>query len=60
VATLYCLCGQAHKLWAEFWYAEGHYLGVFFDDVQTSETYAEQIENCPACGRRLERKNLRM
>jgi hypothetical protein len=60
VATLYCPCGQAHKLWAEFWYAEGHYRWVFFDDVQTSETYAEQIENCPACSRRLERKNLRM
>jgi hypothetical protein len=31
---------------------------VFFDDVDTSETYAEQVEHCPACGRRLERKNL--
>jgi hypothetical protein len=33
---------------------------VFFDDVETSETYAEQVERCPACGRLLERKNLRM
>jgi hypothetical protein len=58
VAKLYCACGQAHKLWGEFWYAEGHYQWVFFDDTLTSETYAEQVENCPACGRRLERKNL--
>jgi hypothetical protein len=31
---------------------------VFFDDLKPSETYAEQVEHCPACGRRLERKNL--
>jgi hypothetical protein len=58
VATLYCPCGQAHELWAEFWWTEGRYQWVFFDDEQRSETYAEQVENCPACGRRLERKNL--
>jgi hypothetical protein len=58
VATLYCPCGKAHELWAEFWWAEGRYQWVFFDYEQTSETYAEQVENCPACGRRLERKNL--
>jgi hypothetical protein len=33
---------------------------VFFDDLETSETYTEQVEHCPACGRRLERKNLSM
>jgi hypothetical protein len=33
---------------------------MFFDDLETSKTYAEQVEYCPACGRRLERKNLRM
>ena len=58
MATLYCLCGQAHELWGEFWWTEGRYQWVFFDSEQTSETYAEQVENCPACGRRLERKNL--
>ena len=60
VAKLYCPCGQAHKLWGEFWYAEGHYQWVFFDDTQMSETFGEQVENCPACGRELERKNLRV
>jgi hypothetical protein len=59
VAKLYCPCGQTHKLWGEFWWAEGRYRWVFFDDVETSETYAEEVENCPACGRHLERKNLR-
>jgi hypothetical protein len=58
VATLYCPCGQAHELWAEFWWTEGRYQWIFFDYEHTSETYAEQVECCPACGRRLERKNL--
>src|SRR5215218_5893635 len=58
VATLYCPCGQAHELWGEFWWTEGRYQWVFFDSEQTSETYAEQVENCPACGRLLERKHL--
>jgi hypothetical protein len=59
VAKLYCPCGQAHELGGEFWWAEGRYRWVFFDDLETSETYAEEVENCPACGRHLERKNLR-
>ena len=58
MATLYCPCGQAHELLGEFWWTEGRYQWVFFDYEQTSETYAEQVENCPACGRRLERKHL--
>ena len=62
MATLYCPCGQAHELlaelWAEFWWTEGRYQWIFFDYEHTSETYAEQVEYCPACGRRLERKNL--
>jgi hypothetical protein len=29
---------------------------VFFNDDRSSETYAEQVENCLACGRRLEQK----
>jgi hypothetical protein len=32
---------------------------VFFDDDETSETYAEQVTNCPGCGMPLERKNLK-
>jgi hypothetical protein len=58
VARLYCPCGKAHELWAEFWWTEGRYQWVFFAYEHTSETYAEQVEYCPACGRRLERKNL--
>jgi hypothetical protein len=42
----------------EFWWMESKHRWVFFDDLETSETYAEQVEYCPACGRRLERKNL--
>jgi hypothetical protein len=58
VPDLYCPCGQPHKLWGEFWWVEGKYQWVFFDHLKTSETYSEQVDNCPACGRRLERKNL--
>jgi hypothetical protein len=58
VATLYCPCGKSHELWGEFWWTEGRYQWIFFDYEQASETYAKQVENCPACGRRLERKNL--
>jgi hypothetical protein len=58
VAELYCPCPERHKLWGEFWWVEGKHQWVFFDDLQTSETYAEQVERCPACGRRLERKIL--
>jgi len=58
MAELFCPCG--HRLWGEFWWTEGKYQWVFFDDVDESETYAEQVERCPACGRRLERKNLSM
>jgi hypothetical protein len=32
---------------------------VFFDDDETSETYAEQVTHCPGCGTPLERKNLK-
>ncbi len=60
MAELYCPCGQAHRLWGEFWWTQGKYQWLFFDDVDTSESYAEQVERCPACGRPLERKNLSM
>jgi hypothetical protein len=58
VPELCCPCDQTHKLWGEFWWVEGKYQWVFFDDLKTSETFAEQVDHCPACGRRLDRKNL--
>ena len=58
VTELCCPCGQAHRLWGEFWWVEGKHRWVFFDDLRTSETYGEQVEHCPACARRLERKDL--
>ena len=43
----------------ELWWIGGKHEWVFFDDLETSETHAEQITHCPACGRRLERKGLK-
>ncbi len=60
MAELYCACPGKHELWGELWWAEEGHRWVFFDDLKTSETYADQVERCPACGRLLERKNLRM
>jgi hypothetical protein len=34
------------------------YRWLFFDYDQTSETFGEQVERCPACGSLLGRKNL--
>ncbi len=59
MAELYCPCPERHKLWGEFWWLEGRYRWLFFDDDETSKTYAEQVEHCPACGRLLERRDLR-
>ena len=58
MATLECTCTRS-DLWAEFWWVGREYRWVFFDDDETSETYAEQVTNCPGCGKPLERKNLR-
>jgi hypothetical protein len=44
----------------ELWWVEGEHRWVFFDDLEKSATYAEQVEYSPACGRPLERKALRM
>jgi hypothetical protein len=46
MAELYCSRPERHKLWGEFWWMEGKYQWVFFDEVDTSETYAEQVERC--------------
>jgi hypothetical protein len=58
MAGLRCPCGRGHELWGEFWWIDGAYSWVFFDDDKRSETYAEKVENCPGCSRRLERKDL--
>ena len=59
MVVLYCPCEERHRLWGELWWIGGTHRWAFFDDVQASETYAEQVECCPVCGRRLERKDLR-
>jgi len=60
MVVLYCPCPERHRLWGELWWAEENHRWVFFDDLQKSETYAEQVEYCPTCGRPLERKDLGM
>jgi hypothetical protein len=57
---LYCTCSEKHRLWGELWWDGGGPRWVFFDDRDKSETYAEQVEYCPTCGRLLERNDLRM
>jgi hypothetical protein len=59
MAMLVCPCTRGGDLWAEFWWIGQGYQWVFFDDDQTSETYSEQVTNCPGCGRLLDRKNLK-
>ena len=44
----------------ELWWVGEKHRWVFFDDVDTSETYAEQVGRCPACGQPLKRENLSM
>ncbi len=58
-ALLYCPCEQKPQIWGEFWWTGEKHAWIFFDDRETSETYAEWIVHCPACGLRLERKNLK-
>jgi hypothetical protein len=48
--VVYCSC--AHKIRFEARYDEGFVYLAFFDDVETSETYGEQITQCPGCGGR--------
>jgi hypothetical protein len=59
VAALRCPCEQEHRIWGELWWVGGKHEWVFYDDLETNETYAENITHCPACGRQLERKNLK-
>jgi len=63
MVALRCPCQQQrHKIWGELWWVGGNHEWewVFFDDLQTSETYAEDITHCPGCGRQLERKSLNL
>jgi hypothetical protein len=60
MVVLYHPCPQRHRLWGELWWDEEEPRWVFFDDLKTSESHAEQVEHCPACGRLLMRRNLRM
>jgi hypothetical protein len=54
MVALRCPCQQGPEVWAEFWWTGAEHRWVFFDDDERSETYAEQIERCPACGKPLE------
>lgn len=59
LAALHCSCEQKRRIWGEFWWVGKRHEWVFFDDQDRSETYTERrLTHCPACGRRLERKNL--
>ena len=60
MAALHCTCEQKHQIWGEFWWTGGKHNWIFFDDKETSETYTERLTQCPACGQRIERKNLKM
>jgi hypothetical protein len=59
MVLLACSCAQGGDIWAEFWWVDRGYRWVFFDDEETSETFAEQVTHCPGCRRQLERKNMR-
>ncbi len=58
MVMLRCPCEQGSDVWGELWWTEDGHRWVFFDDDKRSETYAEEVERCPACGRRLERKGM--
>ena len=46
---IYCRCW--HEIWFEVFF-EGELVSlVFFNVVESSETYAEKITQCPGCGR---------
>jgi len=60
MVVLYHPCPKRHRLWGELWWVEGEHRWMFFDDLESSDTYAEQVVYCPACGEPLERRELRM
>ena len=58
MAALNCSCEQQHPIWGEFWWVQGKYQWIFFDDQVWSETYTERLIQCPSCGMRLQRMHL--
>ena len=50
---------RTSQIWGEVWWVGEKHRWVFFDDRETSDTYTEQLTHCPACGQRLELKNLK-
>jgi hypothetical protein len=58
MVALRCKCGQKYEIWGEFWWVGEKHEWVFFDGLKTSETYAERLTHCPACGRALRRRTL--
>jgi hypothetical protein len=60
MAALVCPCQEKHKIWGEFWWVGDKYEWVFFDGLKTREAYGEQITHCPACRRKLKRRNLKL
>jgi hypothetical protein len=49
---IYCRC--AYQFWCKVSYYNEDFVSlVFFDDVEASESYAEQITHCPRCGQLL-------
>ncbi len=51
MALLYCECG--HVIWSELWWKGTGQVLLYFDDLETSETYAERVTHCPGCGLQL-------
>ena len=51
MALLNCECGR--EIWSELWWKEPRHVLLYFDDLETSETYGERVTECPGCGRRL-------
>ena len=52
-------CEHKRRIWGESWRVGEKHEWAFFDQQDRSETYARRLTHCPACGRRLERENLR-
>lgn len=51
MAILYCECG--HVIWSELWWKDPGHVRLFFDDLETSETYGERVIHCPGCALQL-------
>ena len=58
MTALYCSCEHRRQIWGESWRVGEKRGWAFFDQQDWSETYAQRLTRCPACGRRLERKHL--